>query len=48
MVKGACGDSRPGKEIGKGKYSYLITVFSGKKKIIAMGAKSKHATKITW
>jgi hypothetical protein len=36
------------KEIGKGKYNYLIGVLTPQKKELASGAKASVSPKITW
>ena len=47
-VKANCGDIMPGKEIGKGKYEYLIGIYYPNEKKVALGAKSSVATRIRW
>jgi predicted Zn finger-like uncharacterized protein len=48
LVKSLSKDTPPGKEIGKGIYSYSIGVFYPDKKRIVIGAKNKYATRISW
>ena len=41
-------DEGPSKEIGKGKFNYLIGVCYPDKTKVVLGAKNRNATKITW
>ena len=38
----------PGKEIGKGVYDYLVGIYYPNEKLLAMGAKVKFSSHITW
>jgi len=49
MVKSSSKDAPdPGKNIGKGIYSYLVSVYTKQEKNIALGAKVQTAENITW
>ncbi len=49
MSKSLVGDDAPGKEIGRGRYDYLIGVYwLGEDDPIVQGAKSAGATRIRW
>lgn len=48
MVKHFGPDDNPASEVGPGMYDYLIGVYTPAKKKVAMGAKARNASKITW
>lgn len=48
LVKSLSDDTPPGKHIGQGIYNYLVGVFYPNQKTLAMGAKDKHAVRISW
>ena len=48
MAKSLSPDDGPGKEIGRGKYHYLIGVYYANEDQVALGAKSGGATRIRW
>ena len=47
QVKSLSDDNPPGKDIGTGKYEYLITIAYGDQ-VLYQGAKSRGAVRITW
>lgn len=47
-VKAFYDDTLPGKEIGKGKYNYLVGVYYLNGKELVMGAKASSTYKMTW
>ena len=48
MTKSLMKDGAPGREIGKGKYNYLIGVYYPNEKTVALGAKARTADRLTW
>ena len=48
MLKAFSDDDSPGKAIGRGKYDYIITVAAQDGTVIALGAKARTSTRITW
>ena len=48
MTKSLMKDGAPGREIGKGKYNYLIGVYYPNEKAVALGAKARTADRLTW
>ena len=48
MVKSLSNDTKPGKDIGTGKYDYLVGVYYPNEKRVAQGAKSRVAKRISW
>ena len=48
MVKSQSQDTPPGKEIGTGIYDYLVGVYYPNEKLVAQGAKSRVAKRISW
>ena len=48
LVKTFSSDSSPGIEIGLGSFDYLVGVYTPTETEIALGAKSRNATRITW
>ena len=48
LFKALSDDDPPRKEIGRGKYDYLVGIYDTKEKNIAMGAKLDIATSISW
>ncbi len=41
-------DDRPSKEIGQGKYDYLVGVYRSNEQEVVLGAKDRNARRITW
>ncbi len=48
MVKSFGPDDSPGQEIGSGTYDYLIGIYYPDGEQVALGAKSRISTRITW
>ena len=48
MFKGFSDDANPGRDIGTGKYDYLIGVYFSDRTEIALGAKAASSSRITW
>lgn len=48
LIKSMSDDESPGKEIGSGKYNYLIGVYFPNEKEVVMGAKANASKKIIW
>jgi hypothetical protein len=48
LVKTFSSDSPPDREIGRGSFSYLVGVYTPTQTQIALGAKSRNATRVTW
>ena len=48
ITKSLMNDGAPGREIGKGKYNYLIGVYYPNEKTVALGAKAKTAGQLKW
>lgn len=48
MLKTFSDDDNPGREIGRGKYDYLIGVYYSDRTQVALGAKAAGATRIRW
>ena len=48
MVKTFSSDSPPGREIGRGSFAYLVGVYTPTETQIAIGAKDRTSTRITW
>lgn len=48
MTKSHMKDGAPGRDIGKGKYNYLIGVYYPNEKRVALGAKVSFADRLTW
>ena len=48
LFKTLSDDDSPGKEIGRGKYDYLVGIYDRRQNNIAMGAKIDIATSISW
>ena len=48
MLKTFSDDDNPGREIGQGKYDYLIGVYYSDRTQVALGAKAAGATRIRW
>ena len=48
LLKGLGPDDPPGREIGRGKYDYVVGVYYPNERELARGAKAKTADRISW
>ena len=48
MYKGLSDDDPPGRSIGRGKYDYVIGVYYPNERPVAVGAKARGSTQISW